>query len=464
MCAIVGALLRDIDTTQSLLVVNKILHELWAKSHERGRDGRGYVLNSRRNGTCESPQVFCDINRVEKVSALAPNLIFTSDEVCMIGNLRAEPTTEYVADKQLSDQQPYQLNGWSIVHNGTIANDKQIRTGALNTTIDSAAIAELLVDLPWDCTHDQFNKALSTLKGSFAILATHANNPSRLFTYCNYRPIWYVRTDEGFFFASSRDYLPQELSPTMVQPYTCTLFRASGSIESKDLYSKVLNKSNTALVVCSGGMDSVVAATFAKKRMGMDLHLIHFQYGSRAEGPEVEAVKNVAKYLDAQLTLFPLNIYDKSDSALLDPDSKVAGGEEGAEFAHEWVPARNIVMLSVATAFAEARGYNVIVLGNNLEEAGAYPDNEPEFIHRFNDILPFAVGDGRKMEVIMPVGNLMKHEIVKLGEEIKAPMHLTWSCYRAGQHHCGKCGPCFMRQTAYRINNIKDLMSYEGKS
>ena len=464
MCAIVGALLRDIDTSHSMLVVNKILHELWAKSHERGRDGRGYVINSRRNGTSGTPQTFRDITRVEKVSNLAPNLIFTSDEVCMIGNLRAEPTTEYVADKSLADQQPYQLGGWSIVHNGTIANDKDLRNGALSTLIDSAAIAELLENLPWDCTHDEFNKALSTLKGSFAILATHSNNPSRLFTYCNYRPIWYVRTDEGFFFASSRDYLPQELSPIMVTPYTCTLFRSSGTIESKDLYSKVLNKSNTALVVCSGGMDSVVAATFAQKRMGMDLHLIHFQYGSRAEGPEVEAVKNVAKYLDAELTLFPLDIYDKSDSPLLDPDSKVAGGEEGAEFAHEWVPARNIVMLSVATAFAEARGYNTIILGNNLEEAGAYPDNEPEFIHRFNDILPFAVGDGKKMEVLMPVGNLMKHEIVKLGEEIKAPMHLTWSCYRAGQHHCGKCGPCFMRQTAYTINHIKDLMPYEGKS
>ena len=213
--------------------------------------------------------------------------------------------------------------------------------------------------------------------------------------------------------------------------------------------------------MCSGGLDSVVSAAYAQRELGLDIHLIHFMYGSRAEGPEVKAVQAVAQALGAEITLFPLPVYRKEDSPLLDPDSKVAGGEEGAEFAHEWVPARNLLLLSVATAFAEARGMETIVLGNNLEEAGAYPDNEPEFIAKFNDLLPFAVGDGRRMRVIMPVGNMMKHEIVVLGAEIDAPMHLTWSCYRAGELHCGKCGPCFMRRTAFDINGLEEVIQYK---
>ena len=117
-------------------------------------------------------------------------------------------------------------------------------------------------------------------------------------------------------------------------------------------------------------------------------------------------------------------------------------------------------MLSIATAYAESNGFDYIVLGNNLEEAGSYPDNEPEFIRRFNEILPFAVGDGKKVRVLMPVGDLMKHEIVALGKEVNAPMHLTWSCYKNEKLHCGKCGPCFMRMTAFEINDFNEVIEY----
>jgi 7-cyano-7-deazaguanine synthase len=206
-------------------------------------------------------------------------------------------------------------------------------------------------------------------------------------------------------------------------------------------------------------MDSVVA-TVSMMKAGYDVELLHFQYGSRAEGPEHAAIMAVAAHLAIPLHTIPMGIYDPKDSPLLRNDSDIAGGEAGAEFAHEWVPARNLVMLSLATAYAEANGFETIILGNNLEEAGAYPDNEPEFINRFNDLLPFAVGDGKRVRVVMPVGNLMKHEIVALGEQLGAPMGLTWSCYRNGPIHCGKCGPCFMRRTAYTINGLKDPLQY----
>jgi 7-cyano-7-deazaguanine synthase len=113
-------------------------------------------------------------------------------------------------------------------------------------------------------------------------------------------------------------------------------------------------------------------------------------------------------------------------------------------------------MISLATALAEAWGIETIALGNNIEEAGAYPDNVQEFIARFNEILPFATAVDKRVRIVEPVGNLTKREIVALGTKLEAPISKTWSCYRNGPRHCGTCGPCYMRATAHAINGLKD--------
>lgn len=451
MCAIVGALLLS-DDSNALGILNHI----WTASQERGRDGQGYAL--RTLGAVE--QVRKTVQRNDRFPITMPRF----KEAVVIGNVRAEPTTEFVHCKKLDDQQPYSYKGWSIVHNGTIANDAELRNNELDTRIDSAALVELLGSGAGHKPEDFF-AAVDRVQGSFAFLATHAMRPNVIYIAANYRPIWYIETPYGVFFASSRSYFPSGYTPVMWKPYRAAVVTASDDgklviLRSHSLYSYPAG--HKALVVCSGGMDSVVAATYAQKTLGFDITLIHFQYGSRAQTPERVAVASVAQALDVPLVIMPLPVYSKEDSPLLQSDSKLAGGEAGAEFAHEWVPARNLLLLAVATAYAEAHGMDTLVLGNNLEEAGAYPDNEPEFINKYNDMLPFAVGDGVRMQVIMPVGNLMKHEIVALGHTLQAPLHLTWSCYRAGEKHCGKCGPCFMRRTAFDINDFAEVIEYEN--
>lgn len=470
MCAIVGGIVWRLNEKRRL-EANRILNEIFIESHERGRDGRGWIFNTEEGLQFESRSTTRGTQHDWRETAF----LATQASGTIIGNLRAEPTTEYVATKRPEDQQPYSLNGWSIVHNGTIANDKDIRKVFLNfeygSQIDSAAIVELLANDPInielspgddkEAFFSIFKRTIGVLEGSYAILATHQDQPGALMFAADYRPIWYVTTPYGVFFASARHYFPKNLQPRMIRPYTAgtvTEHEGRARFATIDLLSRRYQKK--ALVVCSGGLDSVVAATYSKVTLGYDTSLIHFQYGSRAEGPELTAVRNVAKLLGMQLIIKLLPVYDKGDSPLLNSDAAIAGGEAGAEFASEWVPARNLLLLAVATAYAEAQGYDVIVLGNNLEEAGAYPDNEPEFIDRFNDLLPFAIGNGKKIEVIMPVGNMMKHEIVALGYSIDAPMHLTWSCYRAGDIHCGKCGPCYMRRKAFQINRIADSLTY----
>ncbi len=465
MCAIFGAIILG-QPPSMVDRANSILDHIMNKSLERGRDGWGFHVQEGRSSEAHNYQR----RSINRNSIPRMNGFFDPNSGIIagvtIGNLRAEPTTEFVAHKREFDQQPYRFGKWTIVHNGTIANDRELRdpfaTGPderLITEIDSAAIVEVLAgrqefESATDIT-EWFRRCIGKLRGSYAILATHDDHRVGVFAACNYRPIWFGRNEVGTFFASARDYFPIGFTPVMVEPYSIWCFTATGQYR----LDRVPGDGKRALVVCSGGMDSVVAAKSAQAQ-GYEVSLLHFQYGSRAEGPETTAIYAVAAALKTPLHIMPMGIYDPKDSPLLQSDSEIAGGEAGAEFAHEWVPARNLVMLSLATAYAEANGFDTIVLGNNLEEAGAYPDNEPEFINRFNDMLPFATGDGKRIRVVMPVGNLMKHEIVALGEHLKAPMGLTWSCYRAGPLHCGTCGPCFMRKTAYEINKLEDPIQY----
>lgn len=460
MCSIFGAVLNSCANSFQVAQIHDILNGIYSTAFERGRDGRGYVQVIRDEPTDE---IHKDTQR--RYGPLAPiELNLYTDDSVWIGNTRAEPTTEFVTNKSVDDQQPYWAGDWYIVHNGTIANDKELRTGAIDTTVDSAAIVEQLHEharLGLAPT-SAFYSTIEKLKGSFAILAINRTKPGIVYYACNYRPIWYMRAFDSVFFASTRRSFANDSTPKMVEPYTMGMFSHSGMVSKISLRPiRPAGFRPRSLVVCSGGMDSVVSAASVIAQ-GHEVELVHFQYGSRAEGPEVEAVQAVAAHYGIPLHFKKLpNVWDTSDSPLLQSDSKIAGGEAGAEFAHEWVPARNLVMLAVATAFAEAKGFDNIVLGNNLEEAGAYPDNEPEFIDRVNDLLPFAVGDGKKVQIVMPVGNMMKHEIVQYGTNLKAPLHLTWSCYRAGVLHCGTCGPCFMRRTAFEINHTDEVIKYE---
>lgn len=457
MCSIFGAILNHVVNDVQAERIKKVLNMMYGSAYERGRDGRGYVQNIGR----ERGAFFKNIDRqFSTVDQMDLNL-FVGDSV-FVGNMRAEPTTEFVQVKHISDQQPYSCGQWAIVHNGTIANDRDLRTGELGTNIDSAAIAEQLelASHEWAAL-SAFHSVIVKLKGSFAILAMNRETPGVMYYACNYRPIWYIKKYDSIFFASTRRSFEQSDSPQMIAPYTMGAFTHGGKMTKVTLQTPQWPYKQRSLVVCSGGMDSVVSAA-AVIAMGHEVELVHFQYGSRAEGPEVKAILAVAAHYNVPLYFKALpNVWDIGDSPLLQHDSKIAGGEAGAEFAHEWVPARNLVMLAVATAFAEAKGFDNIILGNNLEEAGSYPDNEPEFIDRFNDLLPFAIGDGKKVRILMPVGNMMKHEIVEYGLALKAPLHLTWSCYRSGMLHCGKCGPCFMRRTAFQINHTEEVIEYE---
>jgi len=285
----------------------------------------------------------------------------------------------------------------------------------------------------------------------------------------NYKPLWFRGTTDMSLLqiASQKEYLEHdyypswEPSPVEIPPYSQGML-SLGGWESDVLYSPPTT--NRTLVVCSGGLDSGVAAWHVHKR-GDLVHLLHFDYQAKATNPEREAVMDLSIKMHVPLTVVPTNFFAKNASSPLTDIAhqinKKLDGETGAEYGHEWVPARNTVFLALALAFAEKHGYNRIVLGNNLEESGGgYPDNEQEFVNKFQALAPYAVRPYTPITFEQPLGTFMKHEIVKLGLSEGAPMELTWSCYEGGNVHCGKCGPCYMRRKAFRMNGAEDPTKY----
>jgi 7-cyano-7-deazaguanine synthase len=202
-----------------------------------------------------------------------------------------------------------------------------------------------------------------------------------------------------------------------------------------------------------------VAAAHARYVDGLNPVLLHFLYGCRAEPREIEAVKRIAAFLKCECEFADIAwLKELGGSRLTDSNAPIAGPIEGAEYPHEWVPARNLVMISHAAAFCDAHGIGKIYMGLNLEEGAVYPDNTVEFYERLNMVLPLATLVRPTIE--MPLARMMKWQIVKHAHEIGAPIHLSWSCYLSGLLHCGSCGPCYMRRTAHKMVGVHDSVEY----
>ena len=401
----------------------------------------------------------------------------------IMNNNRAEPTTEYIKNKSFLDVQPFNYNGTVVAHNGTIANDKEIeiKYGLKRKTKIDSAIVPILLNTQWDGKNEE--KLIYLLRdeilGSYAFSIWDKRNPNTLWLAVNYKPlyllmdkknniIYYTSLESYFDIEDYNNYFNSDLKIKEIKPYTLLKIN-NKEIKSFSLYkNRNINKKEKALVICSSGLDSTVSATWAKKT-GYDISLIHFKYGCRSQNAEERAIKNISKFLNCELITIPIDIFKNviKNSRLINFKEtgelmKERGGEKSAELAWEWVPARNLIFLSLAAGYAEAMKFDYLILGGNLEESSSYADNELIFQKKFNDLLPNSLNLQNRVRLLTPVANLMKHEIIKLGIEIGAPLHLTWSCYEDGEIPCGNCGPDYMRKMGFKMNKIKDMQKYKN--
>ncbi|AOL16290.1 7-cyano-7-deazaguanine synthase QueC [Sulfolobus sp. A20] len=464
MCSVSGILILNPKNYDK---VERKFANILKKAEDRGRDSFGIVV-IQKDG---SLKVRKSLGRPSEKEELLYGIL-DEDSRVVIANNRAEPTTEYVRQKTLDDIQPFVGERYIITHNGIIANDIELEKKyelSRKTRIDSAILPPML-DKMWNGSIEDLRDIINQIRGSYALVIGDKLYPDRIFLVNNFKPL-YMAYDyhlDAVFFSSLDDYF--EVKPfdpvnvTKLEPYSITMVNLKKEIYSVPLIEKKNNK--RVLVIASGGLDSTVAAT-KLIREGYEVALLHFNYHHKAEEKEREAIKKISEYLNVPLIEISTDLFKMiGHTTLLKGGGEIVKdrkGEEGAEFAHEWVPARNLIFMSVALAIAEAYNYDAIASGINLEEAGAYPDNEMEFIRMLQKLSPYATGPNKKIDVLMPVGNLVKHEIVKLGLKMGAPLHLTWSCYEGGDKHCGKCGPCYMRKTAFKINGVKDPVEYENE-
>jgi 7-cyano-7-deazaguanine synthase len=222
-----------------------------------------------------------------------------------------------------------------------------------------------------------------------------------------------------------------------------------------------------AVVCLSGGMDSTVCATLAAR--DYESYGLHFSYGQRTQARELQAARDVAQAVGLQeLMELDTDLFRRiGGSALTDSriDVPEAGVESGA--AHRtgtdvpvtYVPFRNAHFLSAAVSWAEVLGATTVFLGAVEQDSSGYPDCRPAYYEAFNELIRRGTKQG-EIEVVTPLIKLRKHEIVTLGVELGAPLHVSWSCYSGESEACGVCESCDLRLRAFAAAGLADPIPY----
>jgi 7-cyano-7-deazaguanine synthase len=219
-----------------------------------------------------------------------------------------------------------------------------------------------------------------------------------------------------------------------------------------------------ALALCSGGPDGVVAAAELRNR-GYEVALLFVNYGQVALSQELKAVSGCAIDMGMALRhvdMGPAFASIRSDILLNGgrAGGKASPGLQALSGKAAFVPARNLILLSVAAGMAESLNYGYLCIGNIAD--GRYPDNQPEFCRAFDALLPHALSEGCHVRCLSPVNHLTKADVLKLGVALGAPLHLTYSCYAglSGGGHCGVCASCLGRRKAFAEAGITDPTYY----
>jgi 7-cyano-7-deazaguanine synthase len=228
-------------------------------------------------------------------------------------------------------------------------------------------------------------------------------------------------------------------------------------------------------VVClSGGMDSTVCATLAAR--DYDSFGVHFSYGQRTQARELQAARDVAKAVGLQeLMELETDLFRRiggsalTDTTIAVPDarsevgeSEVGGGastRQGAEVPVTYVPFRNAHFLSAAVSWAEVLGAKTVFIGAVEQDSSGYPDCRPAYYEAFNELIQRGTKEGG-IRVVTPLIKLRKHEIVTLGVELGAPLHVSWSCYSGETEACGVCESCDLRLRAFSAAGVADPILY----
>jgi 7-cyano-7-deazaguanine synthase len=222
-----------------------------------------------------------------------------------------------------------------------------------------------------------------------------------------------------------------------------------------------------AIVLLSGGLDSSTTLAIAIAQ-GFTPHAISFRYGQR-HNRELAAAQAVGRHFGVRdHKVMEIDLRAFGGSALTADAIAVPHERSSEAMSHgvpvTYVPARNLIFLSFATAFAEVTGANDIFLGITAIDYSGYPDCRPEFLDAFQRTANLATKagteDGRMLRYHAPLIQMSKAEIVREGTRLGVPWALTWSCYEGGEVACGTCDSCLLRLKGFAEAGLSDPLPY----
>lgn len=219
-----------------------------------------------------------------------------------------------------------------------------------------------------------------------------------------------------------------------------------------------------SIVLLSGGMDSLVCAGIAFEKTS-DVFMLHLNYGQKTSQRERQSFDEIAQFYNVNES--HRKIIDMAflkqigGSSLTDESITVKNYTEDSNIIPDsYVPFRNSIILSLAVSWAEALGATKLYIGANYEDSPGYPDCRPSYYEAFNKVIREGTKRGN-IEILTPVINMKKAEIVQKGQELKVPFNLSWSCYKSSDKACGICDSCALRLRGFRSVGISDPIDYE---
>lgn len=212
------------------------------------------------------------------------------------------------------------------------------------------------------------------------------------------------------------------------------------------------------ILILSGGMDSVTMLYEFKDTIAM---AVSFNYGSNHNQREIPFAQLHCHRLGIPHVVIDLDFMQKyfQSSLLSGAESIPEGHYADVNMKSTVVPFRNGIMLSIATGLAESNGLKTVMMANHGGDHTIYPDCRPEFVSAF-DAAAHA-GTYNNVNLIAPYTNITKADIAAKGKSLGIDYAETWSCYKGGENHCGKCGTCVERKEAMQMAGIIDTTIYE---
>lgn len=209
-----------------------------------------------------------------------------------------------------------------------------------------------------------------------------------------------------------------------------------------------------ALVLLSGGIDSATALYLAKQEYDeiYTMNIVYTQtYDREAEASKrLAAAAQVKEHLNIYLPFFK----DLEKRYHPPPSLTISPG---------YLPARNIIFYGVAAAYAETLGADRIVFGSNADDARELPDARPSFIQLMNELVKLgtrAGSEGKPIEIVNPLIDYSKADVLRLAMRLKVPLQLTWSCYEDAETPCGKCRGCRTRSKVFADLGMTDPLNH----